>query len=117
MTLFSQNDIYEFNFLWTPKVKSRPRVTKWGTYTDAKTVAAEKNLADQYNGPLFEGPIAVELDFHNDRIVMRVTETTDYTQRKLRGDVDNFMKLVGDGLNKIAWADDKQIVSLAGRKF
>jgi Holliday junction resolvase RusA-like endonuclease len=108
--------IFEQTFTWKPKVKDRPRVTKFGTFTPKATLDAERAIAEQYEGPKFEGPIAVEFDFWNDRIFMRIIEVSDFTQRRLTGDVDNYLKLVGDGLNKIAYEDDKQIVDLRGRK-
>ena len=37
-------------------------------------------------------------------------------QSKLRGDIDNYAKAVLDALTTIAYADDKQIVSLKLRK-
>jgi cyclopropane fatty-acyl-phospholipid synthase-like methyltransferase len=36
---------------------------------------------------------------------------------KLRGDIDNYAKSVLDGLNGVAYTDDKQIVSLELRKL
>ncbi|MCW2898779.1 MAG: RusA family crossover junction endodeoxyribonuclease, partial [Streptosporangiaceae bacterium] len=33
-----------------------------------------------------------------------------------RRDVDNMLKLILDGLNKVAWADDDQVVEVSGRK-
>jgi Holliday junction resolvase RusA-like endonuclease len=31
---------------------------------------------------------------------------------KLLGDIDNYTKTVLDGLNDVAWADDKQVIKL-----
>lgn len=103
--------IHTQDLLWTPKAKARPRVTRYGTYTDKATLDAEHNLADQYKGPKFEGPISVALSFWNDRIGITIVEVDDYTQRKLRGDIDNYTKLVFDGLNGIAYVDDRQVVA------
>ena len=36
---------------------------------------------------------------------------------KLRGDIDNYAKSILDGLNGVAYTDDKQIVSLELRKL
>lgn len=109
--------IHEQTLLWDkPKAKARPRVTKFGTYTEKATVDAERNLREQYNGPCFEGPIDVDIEFANDSVKLTIVSGTDYQNRKLTGDVDNYGKLVLDALNKIAYEDDKQIVSLLIRK-
>lgn len=111
--------IHAQTFLWTPKVKDRPRAQPGGkgrSFTPKATKEAEKSILDQYVGPLVECPIGVEVDFFNDRIVFSMWEMDDYTERKLRGDVDNYLKLVTDALNGQAYADDRQIVRLEGRK-
>lgn len=112
---------YEQTLLWDkPKAKARPRVTKYGTYTEKATVDAERNLREQYEaggGPKFDGPIAVTIDFSNTEVRLSVATCDDYENRKLTGDVDNYGKLVLDALNKIAYEDDKQIVSLLIRKL
>jgi Holliday junction resolvase RusA-like endonuclease len=35
---------------------------------------------------------------------------------RLRGDVDNYLKTVMDGLNGIAWEDDKQVYAVEAEK-
>jgi crossover junction endodeoxyribonuclease RusA len=35
---------------------------------------------------------------------------------KLRGDVDNYLKTVMDGLNGVAWEDDKQVHAVVAEK-
>lgn len=111
---------YWQRFDWKPKAKARPRVTKHGTYTDKATLDAERNLAEQYaasGGPKFEGPIAVTIDFSNDEVLLSIEPCEDYESRKLRGDIDNYTKLVLDALNRVAYDDDKQIVTLTIRKL
>ena len=40
----------------------------------------------------------------------------DGTQSKLRGDLDNYVKLLMDGLNGVAWLDDKQVIVVRAEK-
>ena len=39
------------------------------------------------------------------------------SQEELRYDLDNFIKLVKDALNKIFWVDDSQIVEVQAKKI
>lgn len=39
-----------------------------------------------------------------------------FTATRQRRDVDNMIKLLLDGLNKVAWDDDSQVVEVSGRK-
>lgn len=36
---------------------------------------------------------------------------------KLRGDLDNYTKLIADALNGVAWIDDRQVVKLTAVKL
>jgi Holliday junction resolvase RusA-like endonuclease len=84
------------------------------TYTPQATLEAEAQLREQYDGPLFEGPIAVRVEYYADRQVITINELSDWNnESKLRGDLDNYLKVL-DGLNKYAWNDDRQIKHLTG---
>lgn len=113
--------IWQQTILWRPKSKARPRMTKTGhTYTEPATVAAEKNVRDQYlahDGPQFEGPVSMGVDLYNDRFDLTLTDTIDYSNRLLRGDLDNMIKMIADSLNGVAYIDDKQIRELVARKM
>ena len=112
------------NIPWTPRAKGRPRFSKTGVpYTPKETKIAEEAVRDAFMdavGPDFEpyeGPIELYLHMSNENIEITIQETEDYTQRKLRGDVDNYIKLISDALNGIAYDDDKQIVRVMGEKL
>lgn len=108
---------YEQTLTWKPKVKDRPRFTKQGrTYTPKETLDAERAIAEQWAGPRFEQPIAMGLDFTDTTITVRIAVVEDYLNRKLRGDLDNYQKLIWDGLNEHAYDDDRQVVSVQARK-
>lgn len=89
-----------------PLPKQRPRLGKHGAYTPARTSAWEHSVSWQI-GPVlsatepFSGPVSIELEFCRE------------THR--RADLDNLVKAVLDALNKLAYEDDKQIVSIAAR--
>lgn len=97
-----------------PASKSRARFTKRGSkvhaFTPEKTKQAEAQVAACYlaetkrtNGDDFRTAFAVEAEF--------------YLARNQRRDIDNMIKLVLDGLNKVAWADDAQVLEVTGRKI
>lgn len=85
-----------------PVPKARPRVTRRGTYTPAKTKAYELAVGLSWDGPCFEGDVAVELRF-------------DLPNYK-RVDIDNLIKSVLDGLNGRAYKDDGQVVRVIANK-
>jgi len=99
-----------------PIPKGRPRFTRHGhTYTPGRTGAYERELAitgslemegrDPTSSPI---RLVVEAVFSiSERELKRKVPGQAYLGRI---DVDNLLKIVGDGLNKIVWLDDKQIV-------
>lgn len=103
---------YSFIAQGKPQVKQRPRMTRRGrVFTPEKTLLAEQALAEQYNGPLFEGPVAVEMRFSIDHIGIHIADLDYEPIKGLRGDLDNYIKIL-DGLNGVAWNDDRQMKSV-----
>lgn len=95
-----------FTVFGEPRSKQRPRVTARGTYTPKETIDAEKLVRHYYaaaNGPFFEHQLIIGIDFYNGN--------------RRRRDLDNMAKLVLDALNKVAFADDYQVVELNIAKF
>jgi crossover junction endodeoxyribonuclease RusA len=97
-----------FNF--PPKVKQRPRMTRRGrVFTPAQTLEFEALVREAWTGELIEGNITVNIVFYKDKFEVTVESTEAYEPTKLRGDIDNYVKAVLDGLNGIAFIDDKFI--------
>lgn len=108
---------------WTPRAKERPRFTKTGhSYTSAPTRAAEKAIKEEFQRQFpdwepLDGPIALSLALANDHFNIAIHRVGEHTQRKLRGDLDNYEKTIGDALNEVAYIDDRQIVRMLGEKL
>lgn len=72
---------------------------------------------------LIEGPIHLNVDFY--RSIPKKYQTKPKLELIEKGvllpttkpDVDNYIKGVKDGLNKVIWQDDSQVVSMNIRKF
>lgn len=107
--------ILELALEWKPQVKERPRFANSRVYTPAKTLKAEAALADQFHDLApdwdpYNDPCHVEWTFTNSHVGIILREHDDYTQRQLRGDLDNYVKMASDALNGVMYTDDKIIV-------
>jgi Holliday junction resolvase RusA-like endonuclease len=107
-----------------PFAKQRARATKTGrVFTPAATVSFERTVGQialpHFPAPL-EGPVKLE-------IIATFAPPPSWSKRKVREhlhrahvqrpDLDNLLKAVSDGLNRIAFADDGQIAEIAARKL
>lgn len=102
-----------------PISKGRVRVTRRGPYTPERTVQCEQEYAAAYEAagaPMYEGPVKVEAVFHAGHVQLAILPLDDLWVKTPRGDVDNLIKTLGDGLNGVAWKDDKQIKWIDARK-
>jgi Holliday junction resolvase RusA-like endonuclease len=91
-----------------PMSKSRPRFTRQGhAYTPTSTREAMHRVGYTYTATAGQHAPRDDQTFG----VMCLFYCGTWQRR----DVDNMMKLVLDGLNKIAWADDAQVTELSGR--
>lgn len=111
----------QFTLPFKPKTKERPRMTRRGrAYTPKATTDAEDAIAEwidknKKRTKPFRGPVSVTMRFHKDHIQVELRERTRTS--KLRGDVDNYAKLVLDALQKShLLADDKQVVRIDATK-
>lgn len=105
-----------------PVAKGRPRFTKQGgAYTPAATRQAEWEIRAAWvakypdMAPL-QGPLFLEVDFALPQpkgIPLYRRHTASPSKKP---DLDNLLKAVTDGLNKVAFVDDAQVVQVVLRK-
>lgn len=103
-----------------PVPAPRPRVTKYGTYNDPKYTAYKKALGliakSKIKNPL-ENEIFIKIDFfYNIPKSWTKKKKAEAKWHKSKPDIDNLIKTVLDGLNKIAYKDDGQVVQVMARK-
>ena len=96
-----------------PRVTERPRLGRRGrVFTPERTLNAEKAIAKAWKRKFgrrkpLDGPVQLEVHFDKHGQTIRVSPHQH--RNVLRGDLDNYVKLVSDALNGIAYLDDKQI--------
>lgn len=111
----------KFTIPGEPTGKGRPRVTKHGTYTPAKTVQYENLVKLCYKGLYHEGPVAMEV-----KAFYKIPKSASKKKKELmercellptkKPDCDNVLKIIADALNGIAYKDDSQIVMAIVKK-
>lgn len=93
-----------------PVAKQRPRLGRNNnTYTPDRTRQAEQTIAWAYKAAAQADGIAARSD-----TLIELAAVFLYAKRDK--DIDNMLKTVLDGLNDIAWDDDKQVVRVMGYK-
>lgn len=107
--------IAEFTCEGEPVSKARARFTKRGSktyaYTPEKTLDGERRIAWTFRSTVKH----LGVNPTDTAIAYRV-ECEFYNGTRQRRDVDNMTKLVLDGLNKVAWVDDDQVLEIEARK-
>ena len=112
----------EFAFLIPerPVPKGRPRMSRKGkVYTPTETVSAEKAYIEAVGDdhPVYEGAVRLELTFQEYSTSVVVTPVDDW-HTKLRGDIDNYIKLALDGIQRAGIiANDRQVVHVDAVKI
>lgn len=101
-----------FEFEGEPISKSRARFTKRGSkmvsYTPEKTLEGERKVAAAFREVAPEHE-PMDMKFYGVQAVF-------HCQTRQRRDVDNMLKLILDGLNKVAYPDDNVVIEVFGRK-
>lgn len=111
-----------FTIKGEPKGKSRPRFTKTGrVYTPAETAHYESLVGLSYRniarGYKFTSPVRVTVRaYHKPPKGKSKKVVEDMLNGHIlptkKPDADNVAKIVLDGLNKVAWDDDTQVVEM-----
>lgn len=110
--------MYKFTVNHEPVGKARRRITKNGNFTPENTVKFEKIVGWSFvqankgyktlTGPLFMEIIAY---FETPKSYSKKKrESLEGTYANKKPDFDNIAKSVCDGLNKLAYNDDQQVV-------
>jgi len=115
----------DFKIPGAPVGKARPRMSRSGhVYTPKKTKDAEalvKFYGQTHCSPV-TGPVTL-------RMVFGMPIPKSYTKKQRAQidagilypaktpDIDNLIKLILDGLNGIAYADDKQVIEILAVKY
>lgn len=108
-----------------PMGKQRPKVTRYVTYTPAKTVNYETLIREMFmveKCQKLDGALKLcILAYYSIPKSTSLKKKAAMIRREIRPtkkpDLDNVMKIVCDSLNKIAYDDDAQIVSAIVRKY
>lgn len=92
-------------------------MTRYGrVFTPKRTLDAEALVREAWGKRRkFKGAVSVCMRFTLDGTEITVTACED-TGSKLKGDIDNYVKTILDGLNGAAWDDDKQVVFIEAEK-
>lgn len=106
-----------------PFAKQRPRFARGRTYAPKETVSFERTVG-QYalaeKQPVIEGPCkltVIAIFEPAPSWSKKKREAHLWTPHTQKPDLDNCIKAVLDGLNKIAFADDKQVCQIECRKM
>ena len=95
------------------RVRFNPRNGR--TYTDAQTTADLNAVAGAYKGERYLCPVAIIAFVYKQLPKARWRKGIEPFDCK--PDLDNVLKAIMDGLNGIAYADDKQVTSAYIRKL
>ena len=106
---------YSLEINTRPIPKARPRLSKFAVYTPKKTADYENLIAyewkKRYKNLILKNAVKLDLLFCFKKA--KSCKKTLYTQRP---DIDNLEKAILDGLNKVAFVDDGQVVELNSKK-
>lgn len=85
-------------------------------FTPPATLEFEQRIREGWTGPRFSGPVSITVTLAKDHFYVTVTELSKAPKSLLRGDIDNYVKSIMDGLNGVAYDDDKQVYKMTVSK-
>ena len=117
--------IVKFTIPGAAKAKERPRINRntGRVYTPGATSKYEKLVKESYgDNPCFKD------QFISVKILFKFEVPKSYSKKKraealagnlrpTKADIDNYIKSVLDGLNKVAFLDDRYICSITAEKI
>ena len=102
-----------------PRPKGRPRFAKGNVYTPKLTSDYEYTIAQEYLLKGFKkhlGAISVFITFNYRIAQSRVKKLRHGDICTEKADIDNLVKAILDGLNGVAFLDDKQVYKIVAEK-
>ena len=114
----------KFKIPTIPVAKQRPRLGKNGSvYTPTKTKVFEEICRLAYGNRFY-----FEDEYISVKILFKFEVPSSYSKKKkqqalegkikpTKADIDNYIKSILDGLNKVAWKDDRYISSICAEKI
>ena len=108
-----------------PQPKERPRVYKGHGITPTRTKNYEAMIARAWaaeHPEQLSGDLHVEIRFFMPTPISWSKQKKERAERgiirpSVRPDIDNLVKIILDGLNGVAFADDKQVIELTAAKY
>lgn len=98
-----------------PTPKARPRLSKFAVYTPKKTTNYENLIAyewkKRYKDLILKNAVKLDLLF-----CFKKAKSCKKDYHTQRPDIDNLEKAILDGLNKVAFVDDCQVVEMKSKK-
>lgn len=106
-----------FTIYGKPQGKARPRFSNGHAYTPKQTTDYEKQIKNAFRaagGQMIESEgVIIEIDVYYKKTAADKKKTSPTK----KPDIDNICKIVLDGLNGVAYPDDKQVISLSANKY
>lgn len=111
---------YTFVVFGRPVPKGRPRMTRSGkVYTPQESREAEEFVAEAVgdDAPTFDGPVSVQMIFSKESTTVTIRPLSE-AETELRGDLDNYVKLLLDGIQKSPLIEnDRQVLHIDAVKI